>query len=463
MLQKNSTGLNWLDKLLSFCINKKGFIEFCDDVDPLFIIYAMENKTIENDFLIVSEIEKCPECGSKLYRDGKDKFEINNTTSVYKQKYQCSNNECNHNLRPLWEDYFKPGSNYTERIKGLILELGLICNISYQQAAEILYMFTGCEIRRDTTYKFCDAEINEFLIKKEKEIQQAVKEANIEFSDSLSYDEQYVFTTDAGWVYRLAAIDPVSNYPYANIILKKDEFNSENIKKFLQPIVDEHEIKTIVTDGAISYPSIVAELGCNHKKCNFHKMQNFMNKIKGTLRGLNNKIKSNKDKIKTNENRIIEIKNLRTGEVGRVNLNDKDARNLVDEKKSLERENRKLRQENRNYKTEIKVYDKCTHNLSLMLKSRTKKTGFKCYNKIIDEIDDTPEKIRGFIRNIQKELDNLLLHTACDDIPTTNNCIELYFGVTLNRRLKRKYKTQRGILNEIRLKTIRWIKRVVLS
>ena len=54
---------------------QKGFIEFCDDVDPLFIIYAMENKTIENDFLIVSEIEKCPECGSKLYRDGKDKFE----------------------------------------------------------------------------------------------------------------------------------------------------------------------------------------------------------------------------------------------------------------------------------------------------------------------------------------------------------------------------------------------------
>ena len=47
--------------------------------------------------------------------------------------------------------------------------------------------------------------------------------------------------------------------------------------------------------------------------------------------------------------------------------------NLVDEKKNLERENRKLRQENRDYNTELKVYEKCTHNLSLMLKSRTKK------------------------------------------------------------------------------------------
>lgn len=52
--------------------------------------------------------------------EGKDNFEINDTTSVYKRKYQCSDSECNHNLRPLWEDYFNPGSNYTERIKCLM-------------------------------------------------------------------------------------------------------------------------------------------------------------------------------------------------------------------------------------------------------------------------------------------------------------------------------------------------------
>lgn len=123
-------------------------------------------------------------CESKLYRDGKEKFEINTATSVYKQKYQCSNDECNHNLRPLWEDYFKPESNYTD------------------------------------------------------------------------------------------------------------------------------------------YPVIITELGCNHKKFNFHKMQNFMNKIKGTLCGLKNKIKSNKDKIEKNESQIAEIKKLRLDEVGKVNLNN---------------------------------------------------------------------------------------------------------------------------------------------
>ena len=41
-------------------------------------------------------------------------------------------------------------------------------------------------------------------------------------------------------------------------------------------------------------------------------MQNFMNKIKSTLRGLKNKIKSNKEKIENNENRIDKIKKFKT-------------------------------------------------------------------------------------------------------------------------------------------------------
>ena len=55
------------------------------------------------------------------------------------------------------------------------------------------------------------------------------------------------------------------------------------------------------------------------------------------------------------------------------------------------------------------------------------------------------KKSEDSYENIQKEIDNLLLHTSSDDIPTTNNCIELFFGVTLNRRLKKKYKTLKGV------------------
>ena len=62
--------------------------------------------------------------------------------------------------------------------------------------------------------------------------------------------------------------------------------------------------------------------------------------------------------MRKNEIRINEIKKLRIGEIGRVNINDNQAKNLVKEKKELERLNRKLRQENRDLKTKIKVYEK---------------------------------------------------------------------------------------------------------
>ena len=116
-----------------------------------------------------------------------------------------------------------------------------------------------------------------------------------------------------------------------------------------------------------------------------------------------------------------EIKNLRVGEAGKVNLNNKEAKNIVNDKKSLERENRNLRKENRDYKMNLK-FMKNAPTFIINAKIQSIKTELKRYNKIIGEIDEVQEKVRGFLRNIQKERDNLVLHTAGDEIPITNNC-----------------------------------------
>ena len=42
---------------------------------------------------------------------------------------------------------------------------------------------------------------------------------------------------------------------------------------------------------------------------------------------------------------------------------------------------------------------------------------------------------------MEKDLDILLLHTEYNDVPTTNDSIELYHLTTLNRHDKKKYKT----------------------
>ena len=98
-----------------------------------------------------------------------------------------------------------------------------------------------------------------------------------------------------------------------------------------------------------------------------------------------------------------------------------------------------------------------------MLKSKSKETGIKRYNKIIGKLEEIPKTVRSTIKNMAKELDQLLLHTEYDNVPTTNNTIELYHLTTLNRHDKKKYKTKEGVIRETILKTIRWESRVVLG
>lgn len=459
---KTPTYYNYADKILKLFVNDKGFIEFSEDISPEFVQFMYFEKTIPNDFLIVQEIDKCPICGNKLYSDGYVPFNLNNSIKIYKQKYSCSNEDCNYHTRPYWDEYIDSASNYTKKIVEIALHLKLICNISYEKITEIIKLFTGTEIRRDTLYKLIQENEEKFISEKEKETKDKFEKSGIKRSDILSYDEQHIPLKNRT-IYRLSAIDPVTNYVYFNTLLEKDEFTKENIIKILKPIVDENRINTIVTDGFRIYPDIIKELDCQHKKCNFHKMQNFINIIKNNINYFKRRIKNLEIKIKEKEEKINEIKKLRINQKGRIKKEDKKAKKIVEKYKKLKIANSQLKSEKREYKLKLKTYKKYIHNLSLMLKSKTKKTGIRRYQKIIKDFDKIPKKMKNFIKNIIKEIDNLLLHTSNKDIPTTNNCIELYFKITLQKVLKKKYKTKKGIMNEIRLKTIRWMNRIVLS
>lgn len=55
----------------------------------------------------------------------------------------------------------------------------------------------------------------------------------------------------------------------------------------------------------------------------------------------------------------------------------KKKKKLLKKKRFQKKGNRQLKKEKRENKAELETYEKCTHNLSLMLKSKTKKTGLK--------------------------------------------------------------------------------------
>ena len=216
-------------------------------------------------------------------------------------------------------------------VKEFALELGMICNISYERMSEIIFWAHGVKINRTTLYKFKKENFDEYVFKMREDLKKFCEEFKIEFSDVLAYDEQYVYVKNE-WMLKLTALDPNSGHVFDFCIATKKEFNREYVKNFLKPIIDEFNINTVITDGAKMYPSIMKELKVKHKLCNFHKMQALMRRILRKIISFNNKIRNLEIKIEKNKERIEEIKILRQGKVGRAITEEQK---LVDEKHEL--------------------------------------------------------------------------------------------------------------------------------
>lgn len=409
-------------------------------------------------FLVLKE-PKCPYCESKLHRHQKVDFLLNNTVKMKKMTYRCSGSECGRVITPKWSLFIEAGCNYTKAVKQYALELGLICNVSYEKMAEIIYWAHGVEISREILYKYRKENFADFVAKIRKQLEELRKELKIEFSRVLCYDEQYVLVMGE-WMYKLTALDSRTGHVHDFCIATKKEFNQEFVKKFLESIVKGYKIHTVVTDGHNMYPSVMEELEVHHKLCNFHKMQALLRKILGKLISYNKKIKKIDTEIEENKEKIEEITEQRKGKIGRPK---KEEQALVDEKYNLERQNREKTKQKREYKQELQVYVDLKDDVSLLLRSKARETGDNRYERLTSNMDEIPKEAKGFINKLDKELDSLLLHTELDDVPTTNNLIELYHLTTLNRHDKKKYKTIEGVFEETFLKTLRWEKRVVLS
>jgi len=74
-------------------------------------------------------------------------------------------------------------------------------------------------------------------------------------------------------------------------------------------------------------------------------------------------------------------------------------------------------------------------------------------------MDKIPMELRNFINTkLKPNFDSYMRHTLHDFLPTTNNTLENYFGVTLPRHLKKIYKTTEGITMYLDLQMEKWDK-----
>ena len=85
------------------------------------------------------------------------------------------------------------------------------------------------------------------------------------------------------------------------------------------------------------------------------------------------------------------------------------------------------------------------------------------FNILNNQIDKLPKKIPKFARKIGKNLDQALSHIENNDIPNTNNWLELFFNIVFPKKYRNRFKTIPGVLRFLRARKIKWHENIVLN
>jgi hypothetical protein len=445
----------------------KNFVIFDGDtlilkpsVDSIFIDYVekivgKEFKVLYIDFDVV-----CWDCNVELSCNGTDGHWINKIREVRKQKYICP--KCGYSYITKL-DFMPKGCNYTIDIQEKGLQQGLIEYKSLEKVAETINEMYGCAPSRQTVLNHMNVNSEKYLGKIEREIDAKIKKEKIDFSGVYNYDEQYVFI-NGELTLRLTILDNKTRLVVAYTLINSSNFNKKVVENFIHSNLDDLPLKGIITDGANYYPEIIDNLGVPHQQCTFHKMQNLMNLIYKKINKNNLKIRKRKEKTVQLEKKIQKLENNK-GPVkkGRINKNDKKRIKIHEKIKKLKKQVKKLKKEIKKFTNENKEFKFYIDKISRMFKSKTSKTAQKRFNKLFDNLKNLPDEIETFIKKLSKNFQRAINHSKYTFLSNTNNLIELFYGITLPKQLKRKYRTIKGLQTRLRLSKIRWNQRNVLK
>ena len=77
----------------------------------------------------------------------------------------------------------------------------------------------------------------------------------------------------------------------------------------------------------------------------------------------------------------------------------------------------------------------------------------------MSQINELPNIIKDFLKNLEKKIDYTLNHTIDRNIPKTNNLIELIYRTTFPGKIKRIFRTLKGAKRQIKANNIRWMEK----
>ena len=406
-------------------------------VSPLFIQEL--KKIVKKDIVIIySEGEKlkCPLCGEKLSKNGFHNRLLNKSDLIHLQKYKCLKKGCGFEKRTNIDNIVPKGCNYETDIRYAPIKQNEISYMSLEKISENIELKYGFKPSRQSILNFLDNEGEEYLDSECKEL----FEYNVdELSGVFAIDEQFP-SVNGEYRARPVIMDVHTNIILNDTILLVEELDVGFKENFLKSTLNEKPIKGMVSDGDKSYATIIDEIGVPHQLCNFHLMQNLMSELIKPINKLNRKIKSNVKKINDIKEKLPFYRSKKV-------------------RKKNEKKVKKLKSEIRKCKAELKEFENYKDRISNIFKQESFEKAKIRFKILYNNLKNLPSVVATFIQRLNKIFDKAVNHMIYNFLPSTNNQLECYNGVSLPDNQKRIYRTDRGLERAIRLGKKRWMER----
>ena len=431
------------------------YVVLPDTVSPDVIPFLKFLCPDYTDVIYVKSDLTCPGCGSPLKMSTSEEIHPNKLDNVIRMVYRCSNRCSNKRYRAKLDNFIPDGCNYTKNMQMITSRLKYVEEVPYRKLDEIFMGIFGFRIPKSTLYDHYDKNIDDLIESVDEEIDEMIEKENIECSGVFNYDEQFPKIMKQEKV-RLTILDANTYYAHPMLLIDGDDFDSDIVCRYWHDIIDDLPHEAMVTDGHAMYPPLFKEFNMEHALCVFHAIYNVRDKPYKVINSNNKQIKNKIKKIDKIEKDLVELNKKYHPKRGRISKLDNERRSLHDKIKSknktiskLNKKISKLNHENE----EIAMY---MDRISLIFKSKKFTTAENRLNRLLEIKDKIPEVLVDSLSNLKRKFDKLTKHIENDKIPNTNNWIELFFKLTCPGKLKKYYKTDKGLDRKTRINRSRW-------
>ena len=428
------------------------------------IIYEMSNPVCD--------------CGNKLHKHDLINWKMDKKYPIFKYRYICP--KCGKTIITPLKSIVKKGCNYTEDIRNMTLNLYSKEHISYQNATKFLNEAYGLSLSRQSTYNFNDNESEQYITKKEDKIQEKLNEKNIEPTGFPGHDESFLTINGEKYTF-LAMIDSNNQSIINDQIIPENKYrdfletfiiySQKDLSPYKDPnkpnpkhpsLLTDLKKDTLIGDGLKEYPIIAKKANMDFHPCSFHIIMNQRKPVWKTQKRLEQKKQRNTNKINKNKEKIKEYYEKYKGQTPRFK-NKNPRRKQKDKVLKMEKENRTLQKENSKIQKEIDQYENYNERISEIFKQETFKNAKLRYSILKNQIKHLPDEIAKFINKLGKDLENTLSHIENNNIPKTNNWLELFFKIVFPKKYRKRFKTTKGVKRFLKNGKIKWYENTVLK